>query len=368
MIALAWLAAVAIAVVGPVPADSPSPPATVVSAKPLPLVLDVVGLDAAEVESAMALRLGDRELLGPHEFGPDDDVDYAAVRRQSDGSLAITLITRDGRAYDRTLPAEQVQSVRAVAGVLTNLVFATEAGTTPPDRTNVPIPVPAPPAVEPPKPTPTPPARKPAPKPEPSATPPPPAPRWELGLAPSGAVIVGVAPSTSGSALAAGSGALALDVRAPVGAVVSAGVRVGGRARDPLALLRTRVELGAGYDWRWRNAELLLVGAMSVELWRARMDGNVVELQVGGSEASRPVLLGAFARVSPGWRLPAKRPGAPSLRLGARADIGGSAALGRGGHTIDIGIAQPDGSREGSMRVGGFEIGVGLELALWFSL
>jgi hypothetical protein len=334
-------------------------------------VLDVAGLAPDEVKSAVALRLRDRALLGTSEFDADDRVDYAAVRRLDDGALAITLITADGRAYDRTLPAEQVQSVRAVAGVLANLVYATEAGETKPDRTDVPIPAPqpvepAPPKPEPPKPAPPKPKPEPAPAPKPRAPEPPR--RWELGIAPSGGVIVGVAPRTTGSALAAGHGALAIDLRAPIGALVSAGVRVGGRVQEPLALLRTRVELGAGWDFRWRHAELALVGAMSVELWRARQAGSLVTLQVDGDDAKRPVLLGGFARLSPGWYVPAKRPGAPSLRLGARIDAGGSAALGRGGHTIDIGVERPDGTREGALRLGGLEIGIGLELALWFGL
>jgi hypothetical protein len=192
--------------------------------------------------------------------------------------------------------------------------------------------------------------------------------RWELGLAPSGGVIIGIAPRTSGNALAAGHGALAIDLRAPIGALVSAGVRVGGRVQDPLALWRTRVELGAGWDFRRRHAEVALVGAMSVELWRALEDGNRVPLQIDGDDASRPVLLGGFVRISPGWYRPAKRAGAPSLRVGARVDLGGSAALGRGGHTIDIGVERPDGTREGALRIGGLELAAGLELVLWFGL
>ena len=368
MIAIAFV----LALVAPTesPATTVDAPGDAPAAQPLPLVLDVVGLGPDEVKSAVALRLRDRPLLGPSEFAVDDRVDYAAVRRLDDGALAITLITSDGRAYDRTLPAEQVQSVRAVAGVLANLVYATEAGETQPDRTEVPIPPPQPaephPEPEPPpKSEPPPkPAAKPTPKPTPKETPR----RWELGLAPSGGVIVGIAPRTTGSALAAGHGALAIDLRAPIGALVSAGVRVGGRVQDPLALVRTRVDLGAGWDFRWRHAELALVGAMSVELWRARMDGSNVALEIDGDDTKRPVLLGGFARVSPGWYVPAKRRGAPSLRLGARVDAGGSAALGRGGHTIDIGVEQADGSREGALRLGGLELCAGLELVLWFGL
>lgn len=360
---------VLVALAGP-PADASPAPAdpSVPSTAPLPLVLDIVGIPPDEVKDAVALRLRDRSLLRPDEFTVDDRVDYAAVRRNDDGSLAITLITADGRAFDRSLPAEQVQGVRAVAGVLANLVYATEAGETPPDRTDVPIPPPKPaePAkVEPAKVEPPPP--KPAPKParQPAAPPPP---RWELGLAASGGVILGLAPRTSGDAFSAGAGALALDLRAPKGALVGLGVRVGGRIADPLALLRTRIDLGAGYGFRWKHAELALMGAVSVELWRAHEDGSLVGLQVDGNDSSRPPLLGGFARVSPGWYRAGRRPGAPGLRIGARVDVGGSAAVTHGGHTIDIGVERPDGSRDGMLRLGGLELAVGLELALWFGL
>jgi hypothetical protein len=353
----------------PAPADLPAPadaPADAAAATPLPLVLDVAGIPVDEMKEALALRLRDRSLLLPDEFSQDDHVDYAAVRRNDDGSLAITLITADGRAYDRALPAEQVQGTRAVAGVLANLVYAMEAGETAPDRTEVPIPAPKP-AEPPPEPKPEPaPKPKLAPTPEPKPSPPPP--RWELGLAASGGVIVGVAPQTSSDALSAGAGALALDLRSPKGALVGLGVRVGGRIADPLALLRTRIDLGAGYGFRWKHAELALMGAMSVELWRTREDGDLVELEVEGNDTDRPPLLGGFARISPGWYRAGKRPGAPGLRLGARVDIGGSAAVTRGGHTIDIGVERPDGTRDGVLHLGGLELAVGLELALWFGL
>ncbi len=353
------------------PADASMPPPADVpaAAAPLPLVLDIAGIPPDEVKSAVALRLHDRPLLRPDEFTVDDRVDYAAVRRNDDGSLAITLITSDGRAYDRSLPAEQVQGVRAVAGVLANLVYATESGETPPDRTDVPIPPPKP--VEPappPKIEPEPEPPKPAPPPAPPPKPTPPPPRWELGLAASGGVIVGVAPRTSSDAFSAGAGALALELRSPKGALVGLGARVGGRIADPLALLRTRIDLGAGYGFRWKHAELALMGAMSVEFWRAREDGDLVELEIDDDDTARPPLLGGFARLSPGWYRAGKRPGAPGLRLGARVDIGGSAAVTRGGHTIDIGVEREDGTRDGVLRLGGLELAVGLELALWFGL
>lgn len=355
----------------PVEAPSVAAPTTDVPPPeqgPRPLVVAVRGsLSTAELRSALSLRLPDRPLL-PAEAPRPTTTDFVEITAADDGTLAFTLITAEGLAYDRTLAAEPGgDSIRAVAATIANLTFAIEAGTIQPDRVDVPQPPPPEPEPEPepeppPEPVVVPPEPTPKPKPTPKPEEPPP---WELAPTIDGGVVIGVAPSTDADALGAGYARVGVDARRRRGALVTAGLRFGARSTHGLSLLRVRIDLGGGWAWRWKHAELLLAGAVTVEPWALSEGGSRATLMLGTASASRRPLLGGLARVSPAVRIRLRRSRPLYLRLGPKLELAGSFVPEYGARTVDI--AREDGERVRSvMRLGGLELVAGLELAIWF--
>lgn len=356
----------------PVDAPSVAAPTTDVPPPeqgPRPLVVAVTGtLSTAELRGALSLRLPDRPLL-PAEAPRPTTTDFVEITAADDGTLAFTLITAEGLAYDRTLAAEPGgDSVRAVAATIANLTFAIEAGTIQPDRVDVPQPPPPEPAPAPePEPEPAPEpvvvAPKPAaPKPAPKPDEPPP---WELAPTIDGGVVIGVAPSAGGDALGAGYARIGVDARRREGALVTAGLRFGARSTHGLSLLRVRIDLGGGWAWRWKHAELVLAGAVTVEPWALSEGGSRATLMLGTTSASRRPLLGGLVRVSPAVRIRLRKERPLYLRLGPKVELAGSFVPQDGARTVDI--AREDRERVRSvMRLGGLELVAGLELAIWF--
>lgn len=371
-------------VLAPVPsAGSPGTPAPAASsgphdaaAAPQPeapraLVVAVTGLSTTELRNALMLRLPERELLPPEAPRPAA-IDFVEVKALADGTVVFTLITAEGRAYDRSMPAGS-DPVREVAATLANLTFAIEAGVVEPDRVDVPqpAPAPAPPLATEPVPEPEP-APEPAPAPirtptPPSTQPEPPArpepPPWELAPTVDLGMIVGLAPSTGADPLGAIHGRLGVDARRRRGGLVWAGARLGGWATHSLSLLRVRVDLGGGWAWAWgKRAELLLGGAATIEPWVLREDGERATLQLAARAAPRRPLIGGLVRLSPAIRLPLREHWA--LRLGPTLELSGSFVPQDGARTVDI--ARADGEDiESVLRLGGLELVVGVALALW---
>jgi hypothetical protein len=327
-----------------------------------PIVLQLQGLSRQPLRDAIALRLPLRPLVDAEAPRPAR-YDWAAITLRDDGSVALSFITGEGEAYDRSIAVEQADRARAIASALASLTFAIEGGEVEPDRTAVAQPQPPPPAVSPP-PGPPPVIVAPPPAtPEPVVTPP----AHELGLVGDAGVVTGLAPRAGADALAAGHGRIGLDLRRKDGALGSFGVRVGGRRLDALSLVRVRLELGGGWGFRFRTAELVLAGAMTLEPWALRRHRGAVPLVIGSDAAARRPLLGALVRVSPGLRLRVGRRGLP-LRLGVHVELAGSFVPDHGARTVEIGVATPDGTRAPLQRLGGLELHTGLKLGLWFPL
>jgi hypothetical protein len=355
------------AVAGQPPVRVEPPPATAEQLRTRPIVLELRELPTDELRDAIGLRLPLRPLVAADDPRPQR-YDYVAIEQIDPEHIALTLITAEGHAYDRTLEVDPAARARAISSALANLTFAIEVGDVEPDRIDVEPPPPPvserAPKLEPPPVLPPPVVVvEPPPPSRPKATPPP---THELGMTIDLGVVAGLAPDTGADALAAGYGRLGADLRHRSGALGMLGVRVGGRALDGFSLVRTRIDLGGGWSGRWSAFELVLAAAATVEPWSLRRAGARAPLQLGGDDAQRRPLLGGLLRVSPGLRL---RAGDKAwIRLGTRIELAGSFVPQRGVHTIDIAIAEPGGTRDSILRIGGLELVAGVELAVWFAL
>ena len=336
---------------------------------PKPLVVDVVGLDDASVREALALRLGDRPLLGASDPRPDVPIAYAVVRSEPP-RLRLTLILADGNAYDRDVDDVPGQSARAAAGALVTLLHAVETGSVEPTRTDVPIPEPVveepKPAKEPeppPPPPPPPPPKQPEPTPAPPPKPEPPI--LELGPTITPLVGLGLAPTGPAPALVGAGGSIALDMRARSGAAGTIEVRAIGRTAAGLGLVRTRFAIGGGYVLRRGAFELPILARVFVEPWWLRSNGANAPLVYGTTAASYRPLLGAGLRLSPGVLVEPRRVGQPSLHIGARIDVDGSFVPHDGAHSVRIAVEQPGGITHAA-RLGGLELGLGVDITFWF--
>lgn len=317
---------------------------------PPPLVVEVVGLEASTLEEELRLRLPDRVVLGAGRPRPAVPIAYAIVRRRAD-RIELTLIMPGGHAYDHTFPGVEGQSERVAASGLAALLDSIAGGEATPSRTEVEIP--EPPPAEP---------STPAAEPRPAA---PGAPTLELGPFAGPVLGLGLAPR-SGASLVLGIGAvLGLDLKPRRGPLVTLELRLLQRAAAGLGLWRLRVAPGVGYRWRRGPFELPLSAHVLVEPWWLRQDGERAPLVRDDQQARRPPLLGAMVRASPGVFVPTSGARLHGVRLGARVELGGGLVPDRGARTVEIGTETSTG-REPRLRLGGLELGVGLELGLWF--
>ncbi len=304
----------------------------------------------------------DIEELTRAELDPDDpDADAPEVAVTV--TLRLTMIQSDGRAYERELETPQGDA-RAVALVLANTLAAIEEEAITPDRVQVTLPAPGSPAPEFDMSIKThqnraeeeeaalvvPAPRSPAPAP---ALPP----RLELGLdlSPSFAAVLGPG---SIQGLSGGGGELRLSTRFPVGASAALGLRLLTRGVDTVRALRARVTLGGGYVLRLGEVEFAALAGFTVEPWTTLGAPTPT-----GARDSPPVLLGGLASASVGYRLaPRARPHL-RLRVGGRLELSGSALP--SGLAVELVDARTDALLLG---LGGFELLLGLDVALWFEL
>ncbi len=290
------------------------------------------------------------------------------------GPIAITLITSDGRAYVRQVVVGAAAGARArvLAVEVANLLAAVTDEDVPPDRTDVAMPTPQvpqqpPPAaavvvtrrphetrVPPPRVEPAPPRRD---EPAPPADEPR---RWQLGPVADASLLLGLAPVGRRGRPGFG-GRVGLGARAPIGAAFGAAVRLVGDSALAYRLVRTRIDVHAG--WIGRRGQLeggVLVGP-TIEPWRVRGHGRGLDL---GSRrgAGWTVLYGAAVRgvIGYAWRVP-ERP--LRLRLGLGAELAGSALA--SGRAVRVWLAQQSAPL---FALGGFELSVGIDAAIWFDL
>ncbi|HVH97524.1 MAG TPA: hypothetical protein VM869_02395 [Enhygromyxa sp.] len=318
-------------------------------------------LDEAAFVAATRLRLPDlhlRSIERASEIEPACSEAlhaYVEVRSEGAGQWSLALIFSDGRAWYRSVPAEQEDAARTLASALANLLAAIEDDQLDPDAEDVVLPIeaaPAPePAPEPKLPSPAPPSPEPA---EPELEPQPSSgPRerpivLEVGPRLGLQSVVGIHPAAGYRATA---GSLGLDLRTPNGLLIGLDVRVAGRSSAALSLLRTRVSLGVGYALRARRFELPIVLAAACEPWLVLEDGQRAAVDA-------PPLLGGGLRLAPGGLVELGR---TTLRIAATLQLDATAEL-PSGRVPSVRL------RPGSapiFHVGGLELALGLELGLW---
>lgn len=344
----------------PVPAASSPVPATSPAPRFTALVLRNDGIALDDLAAALALRIPDLPIV--RESPATGAFVFVAVRTDPATPVRhqIGVITSDGAAYFRAVDTGADPPARVLASMLANLLVSIAEGSVRPDRTDVAIP---PPEAELPQPAPEPaPPPQPQPEPEPppiqqpvpKTTPPPPPPRWELALNLAGALDLAAGPPRFASTLAAAGGSLGLDLRHRRGALLGLELRTVGRGAADHSLVRLRVAALAGYALRRGRFELPIALGLAIEPWW--LDGGVTV---------RP-LYGAFLRTTPGLYLAQDRGPLRGLRVGPRLELGGSFLVDDGPQVAGISQQAAPNNTE-LFRLGGLELGLGLELTLWFA-
>lgn len=296
--------------------------------------------------------------------------------RLGDAPMSITLITSDGRAYLRRVTPKDTERARILAVASANLLAAVADEDVPPDREQAVVPLPTPevpdaPPVEPPPDTPpktTPPKQTPPkptpPKPPREEPPRPPLPPerdvWQLGLDPGAALAIGLAPR-SGRRSPSFGGDLRIHARAPIGLAFGGETRVLLDGEGEYRLVRTRLVPQVGWVGRVQRIEWAALVGPTFEPWRVLRDGNPQPL---GSEKrkGRSMLYGAAVHGAVGYRVRLRTAWPSSLRIGVHVDLAASA---RGTGSAATLLSQ---NRERLFALGGLELGLGLDLALWFDL
>lgn len=338
--------------------------------------------DYAALSSELRARWPNAEIL---EYGTEafDKVGgrpfvYLEVtgERLGDAPMSITLITSDGRAYLRRVTPKDAERTRVVAVASANLLAAVADEDVPPDREQAVVPLPtaevpdAPPVEPPPEPPPvttppkeTPPPREPAkpPRERPPRSPlPPERDVWQLGINPGAALAIGLAPRSRSIAPSFG-GDLRLHARAPIGVAFGGETRVLLDGHLGYRLVRVRVAPQVGWVGRLARFEWAALAGPTFEPWRVYRDGTPQAL--GSRERKgRSMLYGAALHGAIGYRVRLRGAWPSSLRIGAHVDFAASAR----------GTGSPTQLRLQDHRslfaLGGLELGVGLDVALWFDL
>lgn len=357
------LTATALVVVAPEPTQAPADHPRVEA-----LVFDVEGLSQSELDQAVELRLPGRPRMPAGDPGARAQFElygYVQIRRARK-SWTLALILSDGRALYRTLsPSDSGAGSAALvprlaASQLANLIGGIEEGRVAPDAEDVPVPD----QVEPAKPddTPLPVAERTAPPPKPA-----PAdrgPRFEVGPHLWGGVALGLA-SPSPSGMAGGGGGVGLLVRHRGGGLFGIDARFLGSTAEGVALVRSRVSLIGGYGFRKKHFSLITTAGLSAEPWFVRESGSRESLVESDGRSRRTAwMLGGLVSITPGFVYPVGRRGA-AVRLGPRFEVSGSALSNGGGvaRIRDGADTRPDAA---SLRIGGLELGLGLEFGMWF--
>ncbi len=313
-------------------------------------------IDLVEVERALRVRVPALELVrrGSELSGRAGLRAYIDLRRTTPTQVDVSLILSDGRGYYRRVETGSDSPVRPVAGALAQLIAAIEDDSVAPDERGVRVPPELSAPVEPP------PAKEkecPAVPPCPSVEAPRPRPLPpRLELAPSlragGTFGVGRAPRSRGASFGLG-----LDLRWRSGVMVAADLQVTASSVDRETLTRVRGAAGAGFGLRRGAFEMPIVGMFGVEWWDVR-GGQAMLVPRGAGEGGAP-MIGGGLRVAPAVRA---QLGPVALRTGLRLELWGSSEPVRGGLRRPV-IAYPEGAPLTS--VGGAELSIALELALW---
>ena len=365
------------------PGESAGQAGSTLSLTPAWISVEVEGFEDATFRRQLELRVPGVELLerdAARERARSDTADPASEEAVLYGQLsvlvreddvAITLLLSDGRAYDRTTPPGEVADERSVATQVATLIRSASEGS-PPDRRVEAIDLSraegpgAPEGGE---------------KDESEAgedrdddagaalgdggdgeASDPTSRRGELLVHLGGGMTLGLLPAQDIDRGIYGSAQFGIDVIWPGGGLVTTDVSYLGRG-SPLGVHRARGALGGGYRWRRGAFELISAALIEVEGWWIVSD---LELRRNGLPVQgRAPLLGLRAQLRPGWRPKA----APSLRLGASLELAGRTAFSdQSGNPRIVSGTAPTENPETLARLGGFELGLGLELGWGFAL
>jgi hypothetical protein len=170
-------------------------------------------------------------------------------------------------------------------------------------------------------------------------------------VVPSSAGLLGLSRPLAGARGA--SFGLGLDVRWRSGALVVAELRTSVAPIERHTLARVRGAVGAGFGARVASFELPIAALFGVEWWGVSRSAALARAE------ARP-LLGGGLRLSPGYWL---RTPAAALRAGLRAELWASAEPGPAGPRQPL-LARPGDAPLAAL--GGVELGLGLEVAVWF--
>jgi len=333
--------------------------------------LRTASLDAEALARELALLLPSAKLAS-HDAdiatSPGFTVFVDIQPTQTDGQAwSLTLVASDGRAYDRRIAADESSSrddvVRLIAGNIGNLVAAIEAGTVQHDRQDVRIPPPAlatppcPTCPRPKPPAPCPPVSQPT---RPTTTT---AAMFDIGLGVTPQVAIGLGDPADADRFTAAGGDLALWLRHRSGALLGVDARMlGRRLAFDASVLRTRIGIQIGHAWRRKSFELATTAAFTVEPWSVRTQGSRSMLgNLEGSSRTGAPLLGGALRIVPAHRFEIR---GVAVRLGPRLEIAASSAVGDGGRVAQL-LVDAGGELTTVGRVGGWEIGIGVDAVLW---
>lgn len=332
----------------------PEPPsAAVQDSGPVPLAVTRVllrsdGVAGASVREHLQLRAPGLDVV----LAADGDIvdqpppfAHVVVHPRADAKdrWELALFLSNGAAYFREFEASDAEAARVTATMVIGLLHGPALAQLGPAAA-------APPAVEP------------APTEAPAlGEPPPPPPRVELGVAIAGGLLAGFGAPRDVDALAAGTVAVLVAARLRRGATFAIELRAAPRARLDYVLGRFGVLPHAGYTWRRGHAELQLTAFASIERWILRRDGGAAALDtLVPEESGSPWLLGAGARLAPGYRI---ERGRLHARVGVFTALSG-AAMARGG-VARISVPDANGLPIPGFRVGGFEWALGFDVMFW---
>lgn len=318
------------------------------------LRVDAEGLEPSSLHQALQLRLPALQVVDHREADAALSAGQLYVQLARDGGrrLRLTLVTADGRAYDRLVDPGQDPPERVAAAMIANLVVAIEEGGLLPDRTAVEVPgepadvsgvdVASAEGVE-------------------AAAPPSaPTPPWQLGISGAPGLLIGPGSPRGADLFAAWTGALALSLRAPRGPIARFALRGGGRRAGEYGLTRLQFGLGGGMTWRASTLEVEVAAAVTIEPWWVTR-GGVREPTYRGGVARTPWLLGGELRLAAGHTFAAA---GAAWRVGPWLGLAGALALDGGGGAPRVSNADGDPL----FRLGAFELASGLEVVAWLDL
>jgi hypothetical protein len=188
---------------------------------------------------------------------------------------------------------------------------------------------------------------------------------WELGARLGGSFNLAVGPPGFADSLAGGGGSAGVDLRRRDGLLVDADIRVVGESKTGASLLRIRGALGVGYAWRQGRFALPLSVAYTLEGYRL----NYGDSAVSPLELESPSLLnGLRLRGSPSIRFAIAKGPLRALRVGLRGELAGSFGLDDGPRVLGIRRGENETSADELFRLGGLELGIGIEFGADFGL